>query len=48
MYDELRTTDDDEALDPRAKRKARRDRFWSDLADILLSIPAGVGIRIGG
>lgn len=29
-------------------RKARRYRFWSAAADFVLSIPAAVGIRIGG
>lgn len=54
MYDELRRTDDrastegvGEPLDPEAER-GTRDGFWSGLADVLLSIPAGVGIRIGG
>lgn len=47
MYHDLRTTDD-ETSGPRVERKARRYRFWSDLADFLLSIPASVGIRIGG
>ncbi|WP_214466548.1 hypothetical protein [Microbacterium flavescens] len=29
-------------------RRARRHAFWSDLSEFLLSIPAGIGIRIGG
>lgn len=54
MYDELRSADDhvstDEHREPVDARAAERARhgFWSDLADVLLSMPAGVGIRIGG
>ena len=54
MYDEPRrpadqafTIEDCEPHDTAAERGPRR-RFWSELGDILLSIPAGVGIRIGG
>lgn len=51
MYDELRSADDhastDEHREPLDARAARHG-FWSDLADVLLSMPAGVGIRIGG
>ncbi|WP_194411113.1 hypothetical protein [Microbacterium cremeum] len=36
------------AMDARLQPKARGHRFWSELAEVLLSIPAGVGIRIGG
>lgn len=52
MYDEPRTADDHAAtpgdpLDAQAARGTRQG-FWSDLADVLLSMPAGIGIRIGG
>ena len=32
----------------RRARTARRHAFWTSLSEFLLSIPAGVGIRIGG
>lgn len=54
MYDELRTADDKaptegagEPLDAQTDHGSRRG-FWSGLGDVILSIPAGVAIRIGG
>lgn len=54
MYDEPRRpadqalgNEDRRAHDPPVESGPRHG-FWSGLADILLSIPAGVGIRIGG
>ncbi|QEV99513.1 hypothetical protein F6J84_04900 [Microbacterium caowuchunii] len=35
-------------LSPRQRRAARRHAYWEELSEFLLSIPAGVGIRIGG
>ncbi len=32
----------------RRDRRARRHAFWNELSEFLLSIPAGIGIRIGG
>jgi hypothetical protein len=32
----------------RRERQARRHAFWSAVSGFLLSIPAGIGIRIGG
>ena len=32
----------------RRTRRARRHAFWESLSAFLLSIPAGVGVRIGG
>ena len=54
MYDEPRraaaqtfTNEGCEPNDTAAERGPRRG-FCSELGDILLSIPAGVGVRIGG
>lgn len=53
MYQDLRNTDPEasiersEPLAPQSER-GRRQGFWSGLADVLLSMPAAVGIRIGG
>lgn len=54
MYAELRNRDDQapaeeygEPLDARGDGESRHG-FWSGLGDVLLSIPAGVAIRIGG
>lgn len=38
----------DDALTPRQRRAARRHAFWEGLSEFVLSIPPGVGIRIGG
>ena len=35
-------------LQHRRTRAARRHAFWTDLREFLLSIPAGIGVRIGG
>ena len=35
-------------LQHRRTRGARRHAFWTDLREFLLSIPAGIGVRIGG
>ncbi|WP_345803247.1 hypothetical protein AAIB33_09265 [Microbacterium sp. AZCO] len=35
-------------LELRQWRKARRRAFWSELADALLTMPAGIGVRLGG
>ncbi|MFH8249641.1 hypothetical protein ACH3VR_04645 [Microbacterium sp. B2969] len=32
----------------RRRRKARRYAFWASLADLLLSMPPGIGVRLGG
>lgn len=32
----------------RAQRRARRHAFWRRVSDLLLSMPAGIGVRIGG
>ena len=29
-------------------RRERRHAFWSELRDALLSMPAGIGVRLGG
>lgn len=54
MYQDLRSTDREasteggrEPLTPQSERGPRQG-FWSSLADVLLSMPAGVGIRLGG
>lgn len=54
MYQDLRDTDREasteggpEPLAPESEHGPRQG-FWSSLADVLLSMPAGVGIRIGG
>lgn len=35
-------------LAARLERRARRHRFWTRAHDFVLSIPAGIGLRIGG
>ena len=35
-------------LQQRLTRVARRHAFWTDLREFLLSIPAGIGVLIGG
>jgi hypothetical protein len=35
-------------LSRRQERRARRYRFWEGLADLLLSIPPGIAVRLGG
>ena len=35
-------------LSPRQRRTARRYAFWEGLSEFVLSIPPGVGVRIGG
>ncbi|WP_461474277.1 hypothetical protein [Microbacterium sp. HJ5] len=35
-------------LEHRRTRRARRHAFWANLSEFLLSIPAGVGVRLGG
>ncbi|MEU1972734.1 hypothetical protein ABZ477_13830 [Microbacterium sp. NPDC019599] len=32
----------------RLQRRARRHAFWARLRDLVLSIPPGIGVRIGG
>ncbi|WP_157536097.1 hypothetical protein [Microbacterium sp. Root166] len=32
----------------RRERRARRHAFWNGVSAFLLSIPAGIGIRLGG
>jgi hypothetical protein len=53
--DDVRTTrrrtqrDSDGARrEARRVRRARRHAFWTDLSDRLLSMPAGIGMRLGG
>ncbi len=54
MCQDLRDTDreasTEEGREPLASPSERgpRQGFWSGLADVLLSMPAAVGIRIGG
>ncbi|WP_164861725.1 hypothetical protein [Microbacterium sp. CPCC 204701] len=54
MYHDLRNTDHEASTEggrePLALQSdsSPRQGFWSSLADVLLSMPAGVGIRIGG
>lgn len=55
MHYDLRDTDRHEppahevgeGCEPPAERDQRQG-FWSSIADVLLSMPAGIGIRIGG
>jgi len=35
-------------LHHRRARQARRHAFWNGVSAIVLSIPAGIGIRLGG
>jgi hypothetical protein len=32
----------------RRRRQARRHAFWTRARDLVLSMPAGIGVRIGG
>ncbi|WP_243073604.1 hypothetical protein [Microbacterium sp. SS28] len=32
----------------RRERRARRGRFWNHVSEALLSIPAGIAVRLGG
>lgn len=35
-------------LSARQERAARRHAFWTKVRDVVMSVPAGVGVRIGG